>query len=210
MIAIKPALFSVALLLGAGLALVGEPTHEDRLAELAAAQDATLASRKLHLDPAEVNGLVHNKQVKVQLLDVRDEGAYNLFHLIDSQHVDPASFRHPQIAKRLDPKSLKILIANDEAKAEAAWRDLNAEHIRDVYILAGGVNLWLQVFEQGQRQAQPKLAQSTGELRHSFTAALGARHPAAYPDEALTEGRDFKKKAKMLTKVVKLAGGCGS
>lgn len=205
----KALLLVTALSLGAGLALHGEPTHEDRLAAKAAEQEATLASRKLHLDPAEVNNLMHNAQVKVQLLDVRDEAAFNLFHLLDSARVEPADLRRPEIAARLDDKALKIIIAGSEPQAEAAWRDLNAEQIRDVYVLAGGVPLWLEVFVNGHKRAQPRAA-SEPPRKPRFTAALGARQRGAFPPETLTEGRAFTKKAKMLTKVVKLAGGCGS
>ena len=42
------------------------------------------------------------------------------------------------------------ILAGDEARAEEAWRTLRAQGVRHVYVLAGGLNLWLDVFRTGE------------------------------------------------------------
>lgn len=207
-LAYKPALALLAAALGVGLAIRGEPGPEELARMKRAALDARIETRAVHLDPAEVLELVHDRRVPVDLFDLRSEADYNLFHLLDAQRVPPERFADPARWPRMRPLALKILIANDEAEAERVWRWLEASGVRGAYVLAGGVNLWLAVFRDGQEGARPA-AEGDGRLRHRFEAALGARHPFARPERSAVAGRAFEEKAEMLTTVVELAGGCG-
>ena len=82
----------------------------------------------------------------------------------------------------------------------------------NVYILAGGLNLWLNIYgvseEEVAGHAGTSLAQPNGRLRHRFKMALGARHAAARPDEDLAPQREYTPKVRLLKKIAK-AGGCG-
>lgn len=207
MIGLKTGLASAAFVFGAVLALHGEPTHADRLAQHQIAQEAILQKQSIFLDPAEVNSLMHDKMSQVQLMDLRSETDFNQFHLLDSWHWDPAECQRPDIASRLNPDALKILISNDASLALAAWRDLHAEGVRDVYVMEGGINLWLDLFKDGQTHA--KAVQSDERLRHHFDAALGARYPFSRPIETAQSERRYTERAKKLSKAKVVVGGCG-
>lgn len=208
MIRLEVILASTAVALGLGLAARGMPTVDDRLEAQASLLEETLDSRKVHLDPAEVNTLLHDVQSKVQIIDVRPEADFNLFHLLDARRLARADLKTPEVLASLDPKALKIFVANGEAEAEEGWRIVTAAGIRDAYVLEGGLALWLRVFRDHQLHATPNDAAPSRTLA-AFDAALGARYPFARPSMHAIEGREFESKAKRLTKVAKPAGGCG-
>lgn len=211
MISPKLGLAGAAALAGVGLALVGQPDVDDHLRWRAAELDATLEARTVHLDPAEVNTLLHEAGTAVQVIDVREEADFNLFHLVDSRRVDLSALRDPSVRGRLDPKALKVFVANGEARAEQAWRIVSAAGIRDAYVLAGGITTWLAIYRDGRVQApaQPPEPAQVEAARASFEAALGHRYPFARPKVATAADRAFEEKAKRLTKVAQPAGGCG-
>ncbi|MCA9553776.1 MAG: rhodanese-like domain-containing protein [Myxococcales bacterium] len=201
------ALAVVAVSAAAALAFIGQPTLQDHLEARGAELSTKLASREIHLDPAELNVLLHDPQSRLQLLDVRSEGEFNLFHIKDAHRITLESLREGPPKPRFDPKALKIFIAQGEREADEAWRLATAAGNRDCYVLAGGIDLWLAVYRDGHINAQPGPA-ATGQLA-SFTAALGDRYPYALPDAHAAHERAFKEKAKRLTKAAKPAGGCG-
>jgi rhodanese-related sulfurtransferase len=208
MSALHVALAGVAVTAAVGLALTGQPTLQDHLRARDAELTQKLASRALHLDPAEVNVLLHDAQSRVQLIDVRSEADFNLFHLKDARRMTLAELERDEGRPTFDPKALKIFIGAGEAEAEAAWRLATAGGTRDAYILAGGVDLWLAIYRDGQVDAQPSPPAPDGLA--SLTVALGDRLPYALPSAEAAHGRQFQEKAKRLTKAAKPAGGCGS
>lgn len=206
MIRLNMLLAAAALIASAGVAWVGQPTLQDQLRWRGPELDATLASRKIHLDPAEVNLLLHDPQVRTQLLDVRQEAEYNVFHLKGAKRIEVDDLLSPETSPKFDAKALKIFIAHDEAQAELAWRRTTAAGLRNAYVLAGGVDLWLSIYRDGEPDAQPREA---GPDLHGFSAALGDRLSFAYPELTLAKERTYETKAKRLTKAAKPAGGCG-
>lgn len=189
------------------IALLGEPGPVE-LAEFKEAKlTETLIGRHRHLDPAEVLSLMRNKQVRLHLIDVRDERDFNLFHLVDAIRVPISDLEAGTAQTKFHPLALKIVMSNDEARAEAAWRLIEATGVRGAYILEGGINLWLEVFRHRRSDAASQLGQD--DLRHKFTAALGSGYSYARPEVDAAHGRTFSEKATLLTTVAKLAGGCG-
>lgn len=210
MIGWKGILAGVAIAIGVGLAIVGEPGPAELAQFKRAELDAKLDARSVFLDPAEVLGLMRNKQVRLHLLDVRDERDFNLFHLTDAKHVALDEFRSGAVQQRLHPLALKIVISNDEARAIEAWRLLEATGIRGSYILEGGANLWVDVFRDGHLDAHGGSNVEQGDdFRHHFVAALGGRHSFSRPHVDAVSERSFEPRAELLTNVKKLSGGCG-
>ena len=81
------------------------------------------------------------------MLDVRSEGDYNMFHILDAEHV-PAD----EIPDMLDDfiqepaNTVFVVMSNDETAATEAWKIMVAESVPNVYILSGGINGWLDTF----------------------------------------------------------------
>ncbi|MFN2278462.1 MAG: YeeE/YedE thiosulfate transporter family protein, partial [Candidatus Promineifilaceae bacterium] len=125
------------LLAGAfAVMLIGQPTMLDRWARIADEKDLVLEERQVQIHPGELLEKLHDTQLKVIMLDVRDEVDYNLFHILDSQHV-PLEELPDHIAElHLQPENtLFVTMSNDEEKATEAWKILEAESVPNVYIL---------------------------------------------------------------------------
>ena len=215
----------VAALVAFASPAAGDGAVEARVALLRPAHDATLASRAVHADPVEVAGLLHRElggapaRFHLVLLDVRDPSSWNRFHLEDATPTTLARLAGDEGRAWADARwatSVKVVLGDDEARAEEAWRLLSAHGARHVYVLAGGVNLWLDVFRDGRTDAAPaRGAAATDTLRHAFPSSLGARLPWARPDVATyrrlvaTKARAFTPRVRPVTKAVAASGGCG-
>lgn len=206
---ITPGRAGAALLVLAALGLVarGEPTVAERLAWRSDELDARLAAREVHADPAEVLALLHDGRAPVRVLDVRDEADWNVFHLRDAVRITLEDLDRG-VRPDLPPGALVVVTSNDEARAEAAWRRLVVLGVSDVYVLAGGVNLWLELFREGRVDAT---AGPTGDerLRHAFPAALGGRWASARPAVDAASGRAFTPRLQGARRARVEGGGCG-
>jgi rhodanese-related sulfurtransferase len=199
----------VLLLLALGIALVGQPAPEDRVAWKRAELEEKLASRAFHIDPGELLSLMHNNQIRLVMLDVREEVDFNVFHLVDARHVAPGELDAPWVAA-LPAEAVKVIIANDEARANEAWQRLYVQGVENLFILAGGLNLWLDVYLDGKATAQPaEPARASGRLRHEFAAALGDQHPASRPNPETAVRRVFETKVVVQKPRHVEGGGCG-
>jgi rhodanese-related sulfurtransferase len=178
---------AVALALTWGLAQSRRATALENRAEQA------LARRDVFASPAELATLMHNRQVALAIFDLRDEAAFNRFHLIDAKRITELG-----PIRALPDRIVKFLVAEDEATLAQAFRQLARLGTKQVYLLAGGIPSWLGLFAP---------AGSTGAL---LAGALGGRHPASYPDiEHVTLPR-FEPKVKLgAAGTKKVSGGCG-
>lgn len=206
------ALGAAALLLAAaGLAWVGQPDPLQKWRFLAPELGPRLAQRQVQIEPAELLELMYNDYIDLRLIDVRDERDWNLFHLWGAQRIpiDELGAQRRQFAT-LPANGVVVLISNDEARATEAWKRLMATASRpNAYILAGGINRWLDEFAPGPGHRIPGEKVAPDEtLRHPPPWALGSRHPAALPDSHMVGTRPFTKRVQLQRRVVK-KGGCG-
>lgn len=199
-----------ALLAGAiAVMLIGQPTIADRWASIAEEKDVALAERQVQIHPGELLEKLHDTQLKVIMLDVRDEVDYNLFHILDSRHVPVEEI--PTIIEELhlEPaNTLFVTMSNDEAQATEAWKILQAESIPNAYILEGGINNWLATFGEDDLTKNFNVGAGSDELCYIFDSAIGSRYLAAEPDPHAFE-LEYTPKVKMEMKRAPTSGGCG-
>jgi hypothetical protein len=196
-----------------GLALLvlfaGQPTLEEKWQQMADTKEPLLDQREVQIHPGELLHLVHDTAHPLVMLDVRSEKDYNLFHLKDAKRVEPEQIRNIYRTV-LDPQNnpVVVLMSNDERAATQAWKLLAAQKVPNIYILSGGINHWLTLFGKEAAKSVSN-DESVGDLRFTFSMALGDRHPASEPDEhALPEGIQYESKVK-LAKKIRRQGGCG-
>jgi rhodanese-related sulfurtransferase len=235
-----------ARFLGAGalvvLALVlaarGQPTPEQRWRRAPAALRQLVADRAMFVDPAEVVALRKDTSVQVDVLDLRSEHQFNLFHVGGARRVDPAALaRLSDETKRLVDRpanAVTFLVGNGEAAALAAWKSLKALGAANVYVVERGVNRWLERYPLPECVAVRTAASAEGAdaLAYRFAHASGDREPAAWPERAesqlfrspcedvVSRGGErphgtlpwpayaFTRKVKLQTKAA-VKGGCG-
>ena len=182
------------LLLAGGLALYSQAVPDPARPRLLRQAEAQIASRERHIEPAELLSLMRNNQTVLVMLDVRGESDYNLFHLVDAHMVSPNQIRGDW-ARGLPADAIKVVMSNGEEPANQAAQELMARGIRNVYILDGGINHWLDTF--GASTA-PRIETGNSEaLCYAFPSALGARYAASNPDRWNTPEPAFTPKVKL-------------
>jgi rhodanese-related sulfurtransferase len=215
----RRAAVTLAVALGVVILIVGQPSVPRKMAWARTAHDAVLQERKVHIDPAEVLGMMRNNQIQLALVDVRNEQDFNVFHLLDAQRASLEQLEQGWAA-RLPRAAVVVVMSNDEQQAEEAWKRLavqlnphpytaGAEGNR-VYILAGGINRWLDIYREQQAEAPGPEVPATGDdrCRHRFAEVWGSRESLARP-EVRTVQREFPSKVKAVTAKRVAGGGCG-
>ncbi|MGQ9913477.1 MAG: YeeE/YedE thiosulfate transporter family protein [Thermogutta sp.] len=228
----SPAFLRTAVACGlaaAGIALVrGQPDAERKIAWNATKLEEQVRSRSVLIDPAELLDLIHNNQVERLLLDVRDEGDYNVFHLKDAVRTTIAEIDQVW-TKRIRPEQVVVVMSNDEARAVEAWKHLAIHRGINAYILAGGVNRWCEIYWAGNFEAPGLEFPAAGDDRFRFADAFakppqgpspqltpirfapaaGDRMEAARPGAEYLAKRKFQAKIRLLRAVKAPGGGCG-
>jgi rhodanese-related sulfurtransferase len=182
-----------AATLALALATVWNPAAGRRAQARENQAERAIRKGDVQVSPAELATLMHNRQVALALFDLRDEAAFNQFHLVDSKRLSLDE------ARALPDKTVKVLVADDEAKALQGYRQLVRAGTKQVYVLAGGVPAWLALFAAGAEGSPALLA-----------GAMGGRHPASYPDLQHRTLPKFEAKVKLNAAGAKKGpGGCG-
>ncbi len=181
--------FAGALVAIAALLTVrGDPTPEQRWARTAPEVKRAVEDRSMFVDPAEVVALRKDLNVQADVVDVRDEHDYNLFHVGGARRVDPVAFASltDETKRLLDRPATTVtfLMGNGEGAALAAWKSLKALGATNVYVVEGGVNRWLERYAVPECVAAATVAPGPDALAWRFAHATGDREPASWPERA--------------------------
>lgn len=160
---------------------IGQPTHAERVA---ARNEALLEARSVYVHPAELLDLLPSEEIYVRLLDVRSEADFAQFHLAGATHISTEGIVETVLdmyaAKHFADKTAFVLMSNDETAATEAWRLIAAAEKLHVYILAGGINGWVDTFADAEFKATHTVdAWQNDELAYTFGELQGEEHPLA-------------------------------
>jgi len=198
------------VLIAAGILLIGQPDTARRWQMIADEQQPRLDNRTVYAQPAEILHLMEDAKLVVYLIDVRDETDYNLFHILDSHHIPLEAIETELETLLYEPAgTVFVLMSNDETQATEAWRTLTAASLPNVYVMAGGVNAWLDTFSDESFRANYRLASYAADRpAYRFTSALGSRYPAADPNPDMFQ-LDYTPVVVLQNKRGATGGGCG-
>ncbi len=199
------------VLVAVAVIFIGQPTTEDRWADIAAEKNAALGERAVQIHPGELLELTHDTTLNVVMLDVRDEVDFNLFHILDARHVpqDDIAALIPEL--HFEPaNTVFVVMSNGETAATDAWKLLVAESVPNVYMLEGGINNWIATFGDKDLTATFLTGHAEDELCYVFDNAMGSRTPVAEPDPH-DSGLElvYEKKVQLEIKRAPTSGGCG-
>ena len=128
--------------------LIGQPTITQRWEALSSEKGPLLEERAYQIHPGELLSLIHNDDIKLFMIDVRSESDYNLFHIEDAKNYTMDQLDNEVVNLRLEPSNaVFVVMSNNEELSTKAWKMLVAESLHNVYILEGGINYWLDVFD---------------------------------------------------------------
>jgi rhodanese-related sulfurtransferase len=206
----RPVTVSIFVILGVLIALVGQPTLETRIERNEKQLEEDLASRQYHIDPAELLNLMHNNQLRLQIIDVRPEAEYNLFHLRDAHNLRVEQVS-PEWLQGLAPGTVTVIVSNGEEKANEAWKRLAVRPPINSYILAGGINRWLDLLADDKADVPgPDTPVADDQaFRHAIEKPLGGQHPESWPSIGALAERPYVEKVKVAKPKRPVGGGCG-
>lgn len=182
------------LLAACGLLIFwGQPSPLAKWERLKGAWTKNLNSRDVYVHPGEVVELKKNPTMYVQILDVRPEADFNLFHIGGAQRLAPSDIGSAPTRNLLlsaPDNTVFFLVSNGEVASTKAWQELKAIGILNLYIIEGGINKWLEVFPPEYCVAAKRNEPSENEkeaLLYQFYYAVGAQSRAAHPDSIRTQ-----------------------
>ncbi len=171
------------------LAVRGEPTAEQRWRWTSAATKKLLADRTVLVHPAEVVALRQDVNVRVQILDLRPEREFNLFHVGEARRVEAAALERPEELKALLDRpatTVTFLMGTGDNRALATWQRLEARGVGNLYVVDGGANRWLELYPAPACVAERDMAKVEGAGAEApewrFVYATGESLPSAWPE----------------------------
>ncbi len=185
---------AAALIVAAAvLAIRGDPTPEQRWRWQPAEVHQRLAARAPFVSAAELVARRGDVALRVDVLDLRPEREFNLFHVGGARRIDPAALDTLAEVRRLldePPSTITFLVASGEAEAREGWKRLASRGVANVYVLEGGINRWLELYPVPACVARPAPGAGAEALAWRFAYATGDRLPSARPE--LARSRAFR------------------
>jgi rhodanese-related sulfurtransferase len=192
------------------IALVGQPDFEQRWQKVKPEKKEALTKRQIFIEPAELLSMLYDDALYINIVDLRSEKDFNLFHLVNSKRWDPKQITEKFV---LDMRSTPaneviVLLDNNETNGPQIWRYLTAYQVPNVYILEGGLQNWLQTFSK-LHNFEPTTNSSSQSLGYQINRALGDRHQVSFPQKATLQGMEWENRVKLELKKAISGGGCG-
>lgn len=201
----------VLVLAAVAVIVIGQPSTADRWEMIENVEAARLQNREVQIHPAELLAISRDPSLNVIMLDIRSEADYNLFHILEAQHIPTLEKLSDMIPALLEEpaNTVYVVMSNDETLATEAWKILRAESVPTSYLLEGGVNNWIDTFaDETFKETQFKSISGTDQLAYNFSAALGSRYEFSQPDPARFD-IVFTPKVELEIKRGPSGGGCG-
>jgi rhodanese-related sulfurtransferase len=197
-------LVAVAALVLASLVVLvrGQPTPAQKFELLGAEARRPVEERGVFVHPAELVALKKDINLQVNLLDLRSEHDFNLFHLGGARRADPAALLQAGQLKdllALPGSAVTFLVANGEEKALATWKALRAMGVGNLYVIEGGLDGWLDHYGVPGCVAGKVPAAGPDASSWRFAYATGSSLPAAWPE--LPASRGFRSPCRELASV---------
>jgi rhodanese-related sulfurtransferase len=174
------------------VAALGQPSPEARFQRSPKLRQALAESAPL-VHPAEVVALRKDVSVEVEIVDLRTEHDFNLFHVGGARRADPAALEEADELRRLRDRpatSVLFLVSNDGERALTTWKRLTGLGVGNVYVVDGGVNRWLELFPAPSCVAERVASTGPEALAWRFGYSTGASLPSAWPE--LPASRAFR------------------
>ena len=104
-----------------------------------------------YLTPEEVAEMIISGDPSLQLIDVRSDKYYNKFTLKGAINAPMKDFLNEENLANLDQEVYKtVLFSNGTSDADVAWVLANRLGYKNVYVMKGGLNRWVENILQPQ------------------------------------------------------------
>lgn len=177
--------FGVITLIVLGLILAFSPvtknSNDTNLAKDIANQ---ILNKKDHITAEELGHMIIDKEPGILVVDVRSDEEYNKYHITPSINIPLDKLFDSDNLSALPKDKLIILYSNGGTHAAQAWVLLHQFGFKNVEVLLGGLNYWVDVYANPEKpsgvyadseifkyqyliSAGQKLIGNTGEIKPS-------------------------------------------
>lgn len=162
--------FGVLILLG--LILAFAPVDKGNTPQLSTqALIEELQQGSQYIQAEELAHWIIDKDPAYQLVDIRSDADYTKYHIPDGVHIAFDKLASEESKDILNNDKMIVLASNGNTRAGQAWILLKQLGYQDVFILAGGLNNWVQTFSKPQK---PQGSYTDDELfTYQFRKAAG-------------------------------------
>ena len=124
-----------------------------------------------YISPDDLAAKIIDKEPGFVVVDIRSKEDFDKYHIPNSLHVPVKDILTNEDLKNLQEDNNLILVSNGNTLASQVWLLLKENNFKDVYVLQGGMNHWVDVFAHPQK---PTGTFTDEELfRYEFRKAAG-------------------------------------
>ena len=103
-----------------------------------------------YIEADQIAHMVIDKDPSFQIIDVRTEQDYDNYNIPGSYFIPLEKLLSDESLEMIDPDKIIVLTSNGNTLAGQAWIFLRESGYKDVYVLHGGLNKWVQTFSNPQ------------------------------------------------------------
>lgn len=131
-----------------------------------------LQSGTNYIQPEELAHWIIDKDPDIQIIDLRNNTDFEKYHIPGALQFPLSKLSDKTELDVIDEEKTNILVSNGNTRAGQAWLILKQMGYDNVYILAGGLNYWVKVFNN---PAHPPNGATDDEIfTYQFRKAAGA------------------------------------
>ena len=191
---------------------IGQPSIADRWERIKAQEVLKIQKREVYIHAGELLEIMNDAMLYKNILDVRSETDYNLFHLENAKRIDVKNMDLKKYAQKLRSQpanTVVVLVSNNEKNSTKAYKMFRALGVVNIYILSKGINGWLDTFGVNKQIAKKIITKPVEDtLSYEFYKSVGESIIQANPGVDTSVKLVFKRKVKIQKKKA-ITGGCG-
>lgn len=112
-----------------------------------------LNNKSNYIQADELAHMIIDKEPGFQVLDIRSKEDFEKYHIPGSFNLPMDELFSAAAAELIVPSQMKILVSNGNTKAGQAWLLMRSKGYKDLFVLQGGMNYWVNVFSNPGKPA---------------------------------------------------------
>lgn len=110
-----------------------------------------LDNRSNYITADELAHLIIDKAPGYQVIDIRSAEDFKKYQIPGAIHIPVDKLFEAEAKEILNSDKTIILASNGNTKAAQAWLLLKEKGAKDIFVLEGGVNYWVNIFSNPQK-----------------------------------------------------------
>lgn len=144
-----------------------------------------LNNRSNYIDADQLAHMIIDKEPGFQVLDIRSQEDFEKYHIPGALSIPLNKLFDKSSKDFILPYKMKILVSNGNTKAGQAWVLMRSKGYKDVFVLHGGMNYWVDTFNSPEK---PDATAANDEFFvYQFRKAAG---PVMMGNETAIENND--------------------